>query len=260
MSEAVVARPRQSKSREEAMKLRKRAKEHMQQMLKLAQTARVSTMEIAYIGWRMKKDEEFAVLGMEEEDFRNRLHIERSTWYHNLQTAGGLEKLPKREFLQLASGKAFLLATQLSESERYKPEWLKRATDPEVTESALEEMIRAAKAEGEVVDDATVAEPRTKLTIRCYESQKQVIEQKLKEFCAAHSMGDDFGRALELILVEKSGDRPSLLLKVISEHIPTIKGVVSLIRKEEDECPRCKAVRGAVEPFILDLGKAAGLK
>jgi len=257
-AKAAIEKP-ESKTRVEATKLKQQAKTHFAAMLQLAKAARLSTMEIGWLGHRMKEAQEFAVLGMEEGDVRAKLQLERSTWYRALQTAAGLVKLPKKEYLQLYSGKAYLLVTRLSEAERYKPQWLKRAADPELSESALEEMIDAAEASGDVKSDATVAEPRSWLKIRMYDSAKEVVMEKLDEFCKKHGLGDDYGRALELILVEQS-DRGGSILKVIQDRLPNLKGAITLVKDADETCVRCVAIKKAAEPFVLELAKAAGVK
>src|SRR5208283_4080178 len=113
---------------------------------------------------------------------------------------------------------------------------------------------------GEVKQDATVAEDRVWFKVRMYATQLEVVKQMLDEFCKLHSLGDDYGRALELILVEK-GQNMESVVSVIQNRLPELKATVELLkdanRPAED---RCAAFEKAATSFITELAGAAGLK
>jgi hypothetical protein len=259
-------------SKEAVAKAKQRATEHLAGLKKVAHLQRTSAMEIGLRAFEMKENSEFAVLGMEEDECRELVGMERSNWYRLIQIRSGLKNLPKKRFLSLYSGKAYQIC-RLSEKDRYRDVWLDRAADPKLTEAALTEMIDAKLETGELKTDATSVEERVWLKIRMYKKAFDMVKQKLDAFCHEHGLGDDYGEALSIIVTDKGDDalknavtdiELEMLRKVraaLQEKMPELKATVELLkdahRPAED---RCKAFEKAATGFITELAKAAGLK
>lgn len=255
-------------SREVARKLRETAIQNMKRMEQLSSLERTSSMEIGWIAFRMKESNQFEMLKLSEEEARQKVRMERSNWYRLIRIASGLRKLKKGDFLKLYAGKANLLL-QLPEDERYKPLWLKRAEDPDLSEAELESMIASVVESGEVKQDATVVEEREWLKIRMYKSALDAVMQKLTEFCKKHALGDDFGRAIELIVADKSedvmtSDEIEMLRRVraaLQDKMPELRVTVELLKdssRPADE--RCSAFERAANTFLTALSEAAVMK
>lgn len=265
MAEATAAVEAKQPSTDKARKI---AEQHLSSLKKTAILQRTSTMEIGWQARIMKEGSEFSILGMEENDCREQVGIERSTWFRSIQIAEGFKKLKKHEFLKMQSGKAFQLL-RLSENDRYKDAWYKRACDPKITEAALTEMIDAKLETGELKADATSVEERVWLKIRLYKASFESVMEKLKVFCHNNGLADDYGEALTQIMSDKADEKLGTaeigMLRAIrtamQEKMPELKATVELLkdakRPAED---RCTAFEKAATSFITELAKAAQFK
>ena len=259
--------PSKSDVAKEEAKL-KRAKERKAGLIKVVTMQRTSTMEIGWRGREMKQDNDFARLGVEENEFREQVGIERATWFRAIQIAEGLKNLSKKRFLTLFAGKAYQLL-RLSEKDRYKDAWLDRAADPKLTEAVLTEMIDSKLDSGEVKADATSVEERGWLKIRMYKAALEVVKQKLENFCKEHGLGDDYGEALSVIMSDEADDKLTapeieMLRKVRTElqvRMPELKMTVELLKDaKRPHCECCKTFATSATGFIEGLAKAAVLK
>ena len=256
-----------SPSKAEAAKAKEHANRNLSGLKKIAHLQRTSTMEIGWIAREMKEKSEFAVLGMEENECRETIGIERATWFRSIQIAEGLKNVGKKRFLTLFAGKAYQLL-RLSEKDRYKDVWLDRAADPKLTEAALTEMIDHKLEVGELKADATSVEERGWFKIRMYKKDLDMVNEKLTDFCKEHGLGDDYGQALVVLVTDNVDEKmPATEIamlrevkKALQNRMPELKATVELLkdakRPAED---RCATFEKTALVFINDLAKAAML-
>lgn len=247
-------------SKEEAKKLKDEATAIFKRLLLVGKLERTSTMEIGWEARKLKEKKLFHVLGFETEDAcREKLGVQRATWYRSIQIATGFQKLTKKVFLTMFSGKAWQLL-DLPEDERIKPYWIKRASDPQLDEATLVAEIAMKLEKGEIKKDATSKENRGWLKIRMYLLDIEMVEGTLDEFCRKHELGDDRGEALKLMLAD-STDSGAGALKVIKQRLPELKATVELLKDASRPAEqRCDAYEKSFSTFITELGKAVAKK
>jgi hypothetical protein len=240
--------------------------EHSTDLMKLAEEldgkvraicgiVRQSTMAIGWYARTMKEFNLFPLLGYEDEKhYLESLDIAQATWYHNIQLAEGYKRLDRDVYMTMQPTKAFKML-DLPESERIKPEWIALAADPNVTASEV-----ACRIEGYLLNggrkDATSRRPRSWFRCRMDDDAKVLVEEELDNFCHENGLGDDRGRALELMIVD-ANRFGAAVLKVWRDRFEEFKAMAELLENANRPYEeRCKAYEKFAKRFICDMGKA----
>lgn len=217
---------------------------------------RVSTMEVGWYARIMKEKNLFAVLGYSEDAYREEIGIPESTWYRQIQIAQGFKRLDKARYMQMTSSKAYMLL-DLPETERIKDYWVDRAANPHISRSDLAAEIQTKLCAGTIRKDVTSREEREWLRIRMYAEAKHRVEEILENFCRDQGLGDDRGRALELLVVD-ADQLGAAVVKVVSTRLPELKATVELLKNASRPAEeRCSAFERVASEFIVELGKAS---
>jgi len=167
-------------------------------LAKLGGIQRKTALEIGFYGRKAKERKIWFKCGIESEDqYRaSRVGVSRSTWYEVIRLAEGLKRLTLEELLRISQQNCSRLLA-LPETLRYDGEWLDKA------ETMTEETFALAVEESiDAHHNIPEEERRVWFKLKMYKTQREVIEAILKEFAADEGLGDDLGRALELILAD----------------------------------------------------------
>jgi len=148
----------------------------------------------------------------------------------------------------------------LPEQERIQPRWIKRAADPNVSDTDLIVEIQTLLATGEVRKDATSKEERAWLRIRMYAAAKERVEEMLDDFCHEHGLGEDRGQALELLLADADASLSSgaAVMKMIADRMPEMRTAVGILKDTATPiAERYAGLERFVSRFIVDLARAS---
>lgn len=178
---------------------KKRAQERFSKICSSNTFVNVNSLRIGFNAHLMKRDNDFGILGFEDEDAaRVASGVGRSSWYANIRLAEYFEGIDEETFCAAKQDNLSVM-TDLPQSKRLDAEWLRLATDTPIKEFKKlvdDELNGRAKA-------SDGKERSTNLKVSMPASRKTVIEEKLEQI--AKDMGEkDQGRALELVLVERT--------------------------------------------------------
>jgi hypothetical protein len=216
---------------------------------------RTSNMAIGWYARLMRENNVWPLLGFDSErEYLEDRDIPVSSWYFNVQLAEGYKRLDRDTYMSLRPSKAYAML-DLPEAERVKPGWLALAADPDVTVKEVVGRIELHFATNGA-HDVTCRQERGTFRCRMDLDAKELVEEVLKQFCAQHGLGDNLGRALELLIVDANWFGAAVM-KVIRDRLDELKATVELLKNADRPAEeRCAVYEKQMRRFIVELGKA----
>jgi hypothetical protein len=210
--------PDQREAAQMAKERKAEAKRHFSAIKKAADDESTSSMLIGWHAYMLKKEGLFGMLGFDSEDAaRKAAGVGRSTWYSTIRLAEAFQGLEETTYVSMKLANAQALS-DLPESKRLSREWVRMAGSMSIEDfQAKVDEVMEGKAKASDGKERGVV-----LKMPIPASAKDVIQSGLEEY--AESIGipkADTGKALELLVVEKSG-QPSLI-EAITNAIQLIK-------------------------------------
>ena len=200
------------------------AEEYHSALQEAARAMRLSTMRIAYYGFRMRLSEGWTMFGMPpgpkgEEQYREFIGVPRSTWYRMCRIGQALHQLtlPELERIPIANAEILL---SVSPTIWHDFSWVHEAKSLPSTRLA-ELVTERNKAAG---DDR---EPMEVMVFRLPSLAKQAIRTMLDVFQNKHELSSQ-GQALELLIADRY-DRGNLL-GAVSQAQKLIGAVLFILR------------------------------
>ena len=196
-----------------------------------AKALRVSSMRIAFYGWRMKLSDGWTRFGLEpgprgEEAYCDSLGISRATWFRLVRVGQVLHQLPLADLERISVTNAELLLA-VSPTIWHDFGWVHEARTLSSTQLAAL-VTERNKTAG---DDR---EPLTLFTASVPFLAKQAINDMLDAF-KDKNMLSSRGQALELLIADRC-DRPNLLAAV-EKAIRLIRGAGTGLKAKKIEAP-----------------------
>lgn len=174
------------------------------------------------------------------DEWREDARIGRSTMYRYMRLHDALpeSQVPRKIREQITAENADHLV-KLPDKKRFDKTFWDRAID--MKEGAFKAYVEPHL--GAKGSDASGVEGRKKLTIGCYVSQYEFITETLNEWSRNNNLGDDHGRALELICAEVRGgldkERKAIFAS-IATFVQSLKehfGAVQALDAENEQMP-----------------------
>lgn len=208
---------------------------------------RKGSMRVGWYGRIVKLKDRFQQMGyVDEKDYRLRKGVGRSTWYRMLRIADDFQDLDSATFLGMTAENAEHLS-KLPVEERYKPEWIDKAST--LNEGQFQKALLEAQAVSEGVETKEVM---VSLKIPVFDGQRAVINEGIELFRQQHNL-KTAAESLELIVVESMGRKT--FTNFMQDALPRLRSAISLTRDVEPESA-VEALRETVEQVIFDLAAA----
>jgi hypothetical protein len=185
-----------------AQERKSEAKKRFTAIKKAEAMGSVSSLTIGWNAHFLKKNGLFGILGFESEnDARKAAGVGESTWYANIRLAEAFSGLDESQFTSMKQANAKKLS-DLPESKRLSREWVRNAGS-----MSMEDFAKLVDDEmGDKAKPSDGKERATVLKMPLPVSRKKVIEEGAKEYAKAVGIEEgDIGKALELMVVEKTG-------------------------------------------------------
>ena len=243
--------PSQSDAQEEVENRRAEAKKRWGKLCKAGALQSVSSMEIGWNAYLLKRDNQFGLLGFaDEEEARLASGVGQSTWYANIRLAGNFHGLTEEQFLSMKQANAKALS-DLPESLRFSREWVRRAGSEriELFQEAVDEVMegKAKPSDGK--------ERGVTLKVSVPKSRKKVIEDGVKAYAEKVGMSaGDPGKVLEVLLVEQQG-APSLIA-AITNSIQRIKVIKELQQSNVSAEEALEKINVHLDDMVLEFQAA----
>ena len=196
-----------------------------------AKSLKISLMELAYYGWRLRSLNGYVALGFEdEESYRMSLDVSKTTYYKFMRIGEAFCMLPLHELHQISVGNAELLMQVAPVLWQQFP-WIQEAKRLSSQELALR---ITASNEHAGLDRV----PLTWFRVKVPYLAKEALFDMLERFRDKHQLSS-LGQALELLIADQY-DRPNLF-NVIYEAKTILRGALNgLARKSNTVEDRMK--------------------
>jgi hypothetical protein len=245
------------KAAEISRKMKVRAQELDKRLRAVKETSRTSTLEIGWLGAKLKEGNFFPILGYDNETlYRQAVGVGRSTWFRYVRLAEAFKKLPEKEFMKFNAECADHLA-KLPEDKRYRKDLIKKAQ--ELTEEEFQKVIVRFKARESKVSEGDVI---VQLKWRMPEGRREVIMDTLRWFAKEHELSmEDESRILELLCAEVRHGKP--VVTKMAYAAQDLSRAVELLENKDTELSQdeiVSKVKGVLEQVIRGIHTAAGVQ
>ena len=204
--------------------------EYHTELIEAARAFRMSSMRIAFFGFRMRLSDGWTAMGYEpgprgEEAYRESLGIPRSTWYKQVRIGQALHYLPLEDLERIPVGNAELLV-HVDPSIQHNFPWVSEAKSLPADQLA----VLVTSRNKQVGNDR---EPLVSMVFRIPSLAKSAVEEMIETFQHKHELSSK-GQALEMLVAERH-DRGNLLASVFRAK-QLLEGVVlSMQRRRATE-------------------------
>jgi len=196
-----------------------------------AKALRVSSMRIAYYGWRMKLSDGWVRFGLEpgprgEEAYRESIGVPKSSWYRLIRVGQSLHQLPLADLERISVTNAEILLA-VSPTILHDYSWVHEARTLSSTQLAALVTERNRTA-------GDTREPLTLFTASIPFLAKQAINEMLDTFKDKNLLSSR-GQALELLIADRC-DRPNLLAAT-EKAMRLLQGALGGLKAKKIEAP-----------------------
>jgi hypothetical protein len=207
------------------------------------------SMQIGWHGAFLKNNNLFKYVGYENEDsYKKSLKVGKSTWHRMIRLANGFPNLDEDTFLKMTADNADLLIEYISEEDRDSNYWIDLASTR--TYEELEQVIIKQLGLKDHLENKEVFVP---FKMGMLEGQKDVIEQGIKEFQAAHGI-ESPAKALELIVAETSGKKT--LVGFLIDSLTKLRSAIDLTESDVDPESAIPRIKEILEDYITGLAES----